>query len=193
LESISIREAADRLGVSHKVIRRLISQGTLEAYKRPGAHGAEWRVEMSSLVAYQNGQSAPRHAAATRVRLAAAPPPPNHHVEENEESESWKADKAFLQDQIRQLTAIVSAAVSCSPFSAQTETSDSVAIPAGYGEITASLQSSLRTVSAAGGTATTSTYFNYTPVTVTGFTPAGGPAVASQWSHTGRPRDVPPV
>lgn len=144
MESISIREAADRLGVSHKVIRRLVSQGTLEAYKRPGSHGAEWRVEVASLLAYQSGQSAPRHGSPTRVRLSAPSPSPTT-TDEHLEADAWHSDKEFLQGQILRLTDLLAVALG-RPASNTPEPMVEVQGAHGESTVTSALQSSLEAV-----------------------------------------------
>ncbi len=40
----SVKEAAERLGVAVKTVRRYIAAGTIPATKRPGKWGAEYRV-----------------------------------------------------------------------------------------------------------------------------------------------------
>lgn len=141
MESISIREAAERLGVSHKVIRRLISQGTLEAYKRPGSHGAEWRVEVASLAAYQAGQSSPRHNPVSRVRLSVPPPAPSPSTE-RPEPESWEGERAFLREQICRLTDLLSASMGKAPlYAAERPSSEVMGVEAIT--VTSALQTSL--------------------------------------------------
>lgn len=148
MDSISIREAADRLAVSQKVIRRLISQGTLEAYKHPGAHGAEWRVEIASLSAYQSGQSPARHGTPTRVRLPVTQSP-NPNQSELADPDSWCADKAFLQDQVIRLTEMLGTSLSSGRLAhtAEIAVPDSGAQP--LPDVTTALQSSLRSVAEA--------------------------------------------
>ena len=141
MESISIREAADRLGVTHKVIRRLISQGTLEAFKHPGSHGAEWCVEVSSLAAYQSGQSAPRHHTASRDRLPVSPPSPTT-PEGRSEPDSWQSDKTFLQEQIHRLTDLLSVALGRPPANPPEASMDGLPSPEAF-TVTSALQASL--------------------------------------------------
>ena len=42
--SLSVHEAAEKLGCSEKTIRRRIKAGTLSAYQLPTSQGYEWRV-----------------------------------------------------------------------------------------------------------------------------------------------------
>lgn len=50
--SYSLREAAERLGVSPRSVRRYVRSGQLEAVQAIGLHGPEYRVPESSLEAY---------------------------------------------------------------------------------------------------------------------------------------------
>ncbi len=52
IPSLSVQEAADRLGVTAKTIRRRIKQGTLRSFKMPTSQGFEWRVQLDT----QDGQ-----------------------------------------------------------------------------------------------------------------------------------------
>ena len=46
MAEVSIREAADTLGVSIDTIRRRIGKGTLSAHKVPTQRGMTWRVQL---------------------------------------------------------------------------------------------------------------------------------------------------
>jgi len=46
VETVSIGEAAARLGVSTDTIRRRIGRGTLTAHRDPTAQGFRWQVEL---------------------------------------------------------------------------------------------------------------------------------------------------
>jgi excisionase family DNA binding protein len=48
IPSLSVQEAADRLGVTAKTIRRRIKQGTLRSFKMPTSQGFEWRVQLDT-------------------------------------------------------------------------------------------------------------------------------------------------
>ncbi len=52
IPSLSVQEAAERLGVTPKTIRRRIKQGTLHSFKMPTSQGYEWRVQLD----IQDGQ-----------------------------------------------------------------------------------------------------------------------------------------
>jgi excisionase family DNA binding protein len=50
--SLSLREAAERLGVSARSVRRYVRSGQLEAIQVVGRHGPEYRVPEAALGAY---------------------------------------------------------------------------------------------------------------------------------------------
>jgi excisionase family DNA binding protein len=52
--SLSLREAADRLGVSARSVRRYVRSGQLEAVQVVGLHGPEYRVPEAALEAYSS-------------------------------------------------------------------------------------------------------------------------------------------
>ncbi len=52
IPSLSVQEAAERLGVTPKTIRRRIKQGALYSFKMPTSQGYEWRVQLD----IQDGQ-----------------------------------------------------------------------------------------------------------------------------------------
>jgi excisionase family DNA binding protein len=54
--SCSVQEAAARLGLSEKTIRRRIKAGTLSAFQRPTSQGFEWRVQLDSVSDHLDGQ-----------------------------------------------------------------------------------------------------------------------------------------
>jgi len=62
-ERVTIREAAERLGVSPDTIRRRITRGTLEAVQEPRPQGFVWMVELPT-------------AKAKRQRSSRRPPKP---------------------------------------------------------------------------------------------------------------------
>jgi excisionase family DNA binding protein len=147
LETNSIREAAERLAVSAKVVRRLVAQGTLRAIKMPGAHGDEWRVDAASLAAYKASPSPPRPASPSVPAHTEAPAPALHR-----ELDSLREDKAFLQKQVDSLGALLSRALDAPrpapPHAASTETDAEQPPSSPAPSVTAALQSSLRLVSA---------------------------------------------
>lgn len=53
METLSIREAANRVGCSTKTIRSRIKAGSLRAVKRDGKYGPEYRIPMAELVRLQ--------------------------------------------------------------------------------------------------------------------------------------------
>jgi excisionase family DNA binding protein len=59
--TLSVQEAAARLGVSEKTIRRRIKSGALPAFQLPTSQGYEWRVQVDDAAAHLDG--APVHAA----------------------------------------------------------------------------------------------------------------------------------
>jgi excisionase family DNA binding protein len=144
LETISIREAAERLAVSAKVVRRLVAQGTLRAHKLPGAHGEEWRVESGSVAAYRT-EPAPATPEFPGVQPRAFAPDAAREIE------SLRDDKAFLQRQVETLNALLSRALGTpAPAALQSSAQTEAASPpsAATPGVTAALQSSLRLVSA---------------------------------------------
>jgi excisionase family DNA binding protein len=147
LETNSIREAAERLAVSAKVVRRLVAQGTLSAHKMPGAHGDEWRVDAASLAAYKATPAPPRPASPAVPAPTAAPAPAF-----DREVESLREDNAFLQRQVDSLGALLSRTLDAPrpsaplPATIEIETEKPPSAPAPG--VTAALQSSLRLVSA---------------------------------------------
>src|SRR3712207_5173476 len=50
LDTLSVQEAAEVLGVTPKTIRRRIKQGTLQGFKHPTSQGYEWRVRLDGQV-----------------------------------------------------------------------------------------------------------------------------------------------
>jgi excisionase family DNA binding protein len=54
--TLSIREAAEQLGVSEKTVRRHIAAGKVAAYKVQTSQGFEWRVQLDNATV-----QAPRH------------------------------------------------------------------------------------------------------------------------------------
>jgi len=46
METVSIGEAASRLGVSADTVRRRIGKGTLTGHQEPTAQGYRWKVEL---------------------------------------------------------------------------------------------------------------------------------------------------
>ena len=50
LDTLSVQEAAEALGVTPKTIRRRIKQGTLQGFKQPTSQGYEWRVRLDGQV-----------------------------------------------------------------------------------------------------------------------------------------------
>lgn len=160
LETISIREAAERLGVSVKVVRRLVAQGALHAEKTRGRHGEEWRVDAAALP-----QSLPVSAPSGLSRTPPATGEPRgmeHRAEEgggNDVCNSLLRDKEFLQRQVEALTALLTQAISFSapypPLSGGVASATSAAMEAALPDaagslsvagITSALQSSLRLV-----------------------------------------------
>jgi len=55
METVSIGEAATRLGVSADTIRRRIGKGTLNAEQEPTAQGFRWKVELPESGPDRNG------------------------------------------------------------------------------------------------------------------------------------------
>jgi excisionase family DNA binding protein len=56
LDTLSVQEAAEALGVTPKTIRRRIKQGTLQGFKQPTSQGYEWRVRLDGQVDTQGIQ-----------------------------------------------------------------------------------------------------------------------------------------
>ena len=82
--SISVPEAAERLGVSERTIRRRIKQGTIRATSVETAQGHIWRIEPASLA---------RHPAdATRREDAAI----RHSAEETRQNEDATRQSAVM-------------------------------------------------------------------------------------------------
>lgn len=115
VETISIREAAERLGVSHKVVRRLVAQGIVQARKEAGGHGEEWRLDVDSVEAYRSGAPAtppppprPKPAPPPDPTVPALTPP-------SPQSADLEADKRFLQEQVTALTDLLRAAIARGP------------------------------------------------------------------------------
>ena len=50
LDTLSVQEAAEALGVTPKTIRRRIKQGALQGFKQPTSQGYEWRVRLDGQV-----------------------------------------------------------------------------------------------------------------------------------------------
>jgi excisionase family DNA binding protein len=67
-ETISIREAAERLGCSEKRVRRLVKAGTLRAQMTRGRYGPEYRIETAYLPLPEALDALPRAGEATRNR-----------------------------------------------------------------------------------------------------------------------------
>lgn len=132
---MSIREAADALGTHHKVIRRWIAQGRLQASKISGGHGPEWRIDRASLEALR--QSGPSVSERTRKE------PPTPRASYPSPSSDLSDDKAFLQKQVERLTTLLEHALACpTPAVSETSTPASPALV----NVTAALQSALRTL-----------------------------------------------
>ncbi|HEY3265810.1 MAG TPA: helix-turn-helix domain-containing protein [Armatimonadota bacterium] len=156
VEYISIREAAERVGVGHKVIRRLVSQGVIAASRFHGAHGVEWRIDASSLDAYAAHRAAPRPAAgppapaapaSAKEMTAAAPEALSRGVQA--ELEALRVDKQFLTRQLDAMTSLLSSALSgaVAPPAAPTPHTDGAAAAAPPpANVTAALQSSLQSL-----------------------------------------------
>jgi excisionase family DNA binding protein len=100
MDSINVSEAAARLGVNHKVIRRLIAQGHVSAALRMGRHGKEWRIDPASLDSYQSRSLEDIPVEPTPARRAEAPA--------SGVLDELRQDKAFLQEQVRRLTKALS-------------------------------------------------------------------------------------
>lgn len=156
METITIREAAERLGVSAKVVRRLIAEGSLPAAKARGSHGEEWRVDAASLIGVD--VNAPARPAASDP--APASPPAAEPPAWRDERAGLLRDKAFLQNQVEALTTLLGQSMAASPFPSlptlpAQSGGDAVAegslpspsLPA-LPNVTAALQSSLRLVDA---------------------------------------------
>ena len=111
LETISIREAAERLGISVKVARRLVSQGALRATKSRGPHGEEWRVDVASLEAYQHDTAPPPPSPSPAWSATPSPSP----AAPDAEVEALRRDKAFLERQVETLTALLRRALESPP------------------------------------------------------------------------------
>jgi excisionase family DNA binding protein len=60
VETITITEAAARLGISTKTARRWVKTGRLAATLEPGEHGPEYRVAVGALTAAQVVEPAPQ-------------------------------------------------------------------------------------------------------------------------------------
>ena len=58
METVSIGDAATRLGVSADTIRRRIGKGTLTARQKPTAQGFRWQVDIPEII---DGQEANGH------------------------------------------------------------------------------------------------------------------------------------
>lgn len=67
--SYSLREAAERLGVSPRSVRRYVKSGQLEAIQSLGLHGPEYRVPESALRAYADNVAT---VPVDKVRLGSA-------------------------------------------------------------------------------------------------------------------------
>lgn len=106
METLSVSEAAARLGVNHKVIRRLIAQRLVDATMRMGRHGREWRINAASLESYRErtyGEAPERDAPASAgAPIASRPAAPSAHL-----VEELREDKRFLRDQLDRLTSIL--------------------------------------------------------------------------------------
>lgn len=60
METITLTEAATRLGISTKTARRWVKVGRLAATLEPGEHGPEYRVAVEALTAAQVVDPAPQ-------------------------------------------------------------------------------------------------------------------------------------
>lgn len=156
METVSIREAAERLNVTPKVVRRLVAQGIIPASKAAGPHGEEWRLEAAAVMA-QRGAPA---RAARAVPGPLATPPETHAGRALTEppvrpAPSRRDDTAsehvrFLQQHVERLTAILDSALArhtpSAPAAAVPEIPDAVLPPPDdmISTVTQALQSSLR-------------------------------------------------
>jgi excisionase family DNA binding protein len=101
METLTVSEAAGRLGVNHKVIRRLISQGHVDASLRMGRHGPEWRIDAASLESYRERAYGDAPVAGA-VSASARPAPATAQM-----LEELREDKRFLREQVDRLTSIL--------------------------------------------------------------------------------------
>lgn len=69
-EQVTIREAAQRLGVSEDTVRRRLRRGELTGVQQPTAQGFTWLVELPEVA--PAGPSAPEGAAGVAEAVAAA-------------------------------------------------------------------------------------------------------------------------
>lgn len=148
--------------MSGKVVRRLISQGTLRAEKVRGNHGEEWRVDAASLSRASEPATPSEHAPRPEQRDTSRPTPA---VEWSDERDALLRDKEFLQRQLETVNGILAHALTPAagatlpalplpPPSVRDGQAVEGTVPSStlstFPNVTAALQSSLRLVEANG-------------------------------------------